>query len=170
MLSALKSASEENTEIIQDRQRDEAEVNNLEDILSLTTGDTNRDFSTPLNIVSNHQTDNVAGTDIQYVVTNSDTNIHSHTPVYGRQSMSKPLTLSINPKNNAIWANEFVDLAVLLTLNTLREIFRMVETLNSLGHENIPSAPYRFQNMTHWMSAFHVFVSIYCLEIPIRGA
>ena len=48
VLSALKSASGENTERIQDRQRDQADVHNLEDILPLTTGDTNRDNSTPL--------------------------------------------------------------------------------------------------------------------------
>jgi hypothetical protein len=58
--------------------------------------------------VRNHQTDNVAGTDIQYVVTNSDTNMHAHTPLYSRQNMSKPLTLGIDLKTKGmIRANEF---------------------------------------------------------------
>ena len=166
----MKSASGENTERIQDRPKDQADVHNLEDILPLTTGDTNRDNSTPANIVRNHQTDNVAGTDIQYVVTNSDTNMHEHTPLYGRQSMSKPLTLGIDPKTKGmIWANEFVDLGELLTHNTPRERFRMVETSNSLGYEKIPPAPCRFQNMTHWMSTFHVFFSIYCQKYPLEA-
>ena len=161
---ALNSASGENSE------RDQADVHNLEDIPHLTTGDTDRNFSTPANIVSNHQTDNVAGTYIQYVVYNSDTNMHSHTPLYGRQSMSKPLTLGINPKTKGmIWANECVDLGVLLTHNTSGERFKMNETTNSLGYENIPPVPYRFRNMTHRMSAFHIFVSIHCQKYPLEA-
>ena len=120
--------------------------------------------------MSNHQTDNVAGTDIQYVVTNSNTNMHSYTPLYGRQSMSKPSTLGINPKTKGmLWANEFVYLGVFLTHNTPRKRFIMVETSNSLGYEKIPPAPYRFQNMTHWMSAFHVIVSLYCQKYPLEA-
>ena len=96
--------------------------------------------------------------------------MHEHTPLYGRQSMSKPLTLGIDPKTKGmIWANEFVDLGELLTHNTPRERFRMVETSNSLGYEKIPPAPCRFQNMTHWMSTFHVFFQHILSEIPIRG-
>jgi len=58
--------------------------------------------------VNDHQTDNLAGTNIQNVVTHtdSDTNMHSHTPLIGRQSISKPLTLGINPQiKGMIWAN-----------------------------------------------------------------
>jgi len=170
VLSALKGASGGNTERIQARLVDQTDVHNLEDILPLTSGDTNRDNSTPSNLVNDHQTDNLAGTNIQNVVTNSDsdTHMHSHTPLFGRQSISKPLTLGINPKiKGMIWENEFVDLGVLLTHNTPREKFRMVENSNSLGYEKIPPAPYRFQNMTHWMSAFHIFVSIYCEKYPM---
>jgi len=45
----------------------------------------------------------------------------------------------------------------------------MNETTNSLGYENIPPVPYRFRNMTHRMSAFHIFVSIHCQKYPLEA-
>ena len=67
--------------------------------------------------------------------------------------MSQPLTLGSNPKTKGIIsANGFGSIINYIT-NIPREIFRMVETLNSVGYEKIPPAPYIFQNMTHLKAA-----------------
>ena len=103
--------------------------------------------------------------ELQQLTTGTCNTSNTTKQTYGRQSLSKPLALGIDPKVKAkIWAQEFIDLGSLLTH---RQRFQFVEQApDTYGYEKLPPPMYRFQNIAHWLSAFHIFVSIYCEKYP----
>ena len=98
--------------------------------------------------------------------TNSSTSPYNFT----RQSISKPLALGISPKvKSQIWSNEYVDLGCLINTKFSKQRYTMVEPPGggfALEKQNPPT--YRFDSVAHWLSAFHVFVGIYCEKYPLN--
>ena len=87
---------------------------------------------------------------------------------YSRQSISKPLALGISPKIKAqIWSHEYIDLGFLINAKFAKHRYSMVEPPEggvALEKQNPPA--YRFESVAHWLSAFHIYVSIYCEKYP----
>jgi hypothetical protein len=83
---------------------------------------------------------------------------------YSRQSISKPLTLGISPKIKAqIWSNEYNDLGCLINTKFAKHRYSMVEPPDGgVALEKQKPTAYRFESVAPWLSAFHIFVSIYC--------
>lgn len=65
---------------------------------------------------------------------------------------------------------EYVDLGTLLTQKPLKQRYQPVEQgTNTLVYEKLPPPQFRFQNIAHWLSAFHIFVSICCQKYPLEA-
>jgi hypothetical protein len=104
--------------------------------------------------------DSVAGTPL----TNSSTSPYNFTG----QSISKPLALGISPKvKSQIWSNEYVDLGSSINTKFSKQPYTIVEPHGggfALEKRNPPT--YQFDSVSHWLSAFHVFVGIYSEKYP----
>ena len=87
---------------------------------------------------------------------------------YSPASVSKPLALGIDPKiKKNIWALEYIDLGCLLNKKQSKVIFKPTETgEEGMAWEKQQPPTYRFENISHWLSAFHSFVSIYSEKYP----
>lgn len=112
-----------------------------------------------------HVISEVAHTNVQYGNTVPGINVNSI--YHGKQSISKPLRLGVDSKTKAkIWVQEYID----LTQKPLKQRFQPVEQgANTLVYEKLPLPQFRFQNIAHWLSAFHIFVSIYCQKYPLEA-
>ena len=87
---------------------------------------------------------------------------------YSRASISKPLALGIDPKIKTIsWALEYIVLGCVLNKKQLKVKFQPTETSEGgMAWEKQQPPTYRFANISHWLSAFHIFVSIYSEKYP----
>ncbi|XP_062602455.1 uncharacterized protein LOC134264174 [Saccostrea cucullata] len=87
---------------------------------------------------------------------------------FSSPSISKPLALGVDPKIKAkIWANEYIDLGSLLNKKFPKVRFQVIESQQGgISWEKQPPPKYRFESVAHWLSAFHIFVSIYCEKYP----
>jgi hypothetical protein len=66
-----------------------------------------------------------------------------------------------------MWADEYVDLGTLLNSKFPRARFTVVEPYEGgMAWEKQKPPTYRFDSVAHWLSAFHIFVSIYCEKYP----
>ena len=88
--------------------------------------------------------------------------------IFSKPSIAKPLALGVNPKIKAtMWADEYVDLGTLLNSKFPRARFTVVEPYEGgMAWEKQKPPTYRFDSVAHWLSAFHIFVSIYCEKYP----
>ena len=66
-----------------------------------------------------------------------------------------------------IWAREYIDLGCLLNKKQSKVKFQPTETSEGgMAWEKQQPPTYRFENISHWLSAFHIFVSIYSEKYP----
>jgi hypothetical protein len=91
-------------------------------------------------------------------------NLQATTINFSNPSISKPLVFGVDPKIKAkIWANEFIDLGVLLNKKFPKVRFQAIESHDGgISWEKQQPLQYCFETVAHWLSAFHIFVSIYC--------
>lgn len=87
---------------------------------------------------------------------------------YSRASISKPLAVGIDPKiKTNIWAQEYIDLGCLLNKKQSKKTFQPTKTSEGgMAWEKQQPPTYWFKNISHWLSAFHIFVSIYSEKYP----
>ena len=87
---------------------------------------------------------------------------------FSRPSIAKSLALGVDPKIKAkIWVHEYVDLGTLLNSKFPQARFTMVEPYEGgMAWEKQKSLTYLFDSVAHWLSAFHIFVNIYCEKYP----
>ena len=80
-------------------------------------------------------------------------------------SMARPLDLGIDPKiKGKIWANQFIDLNVLLPNNRQEKIELVDNGDGVLTFKKSNSG--KIRTIDRWLEAFHIFVAIYASSYP----
>ena len=76
--------------------------------------------------------------------------------------------MGIDPKiKTKIWALEYIDLGCLLNKKQSKVKFQPTETSEGgMAWEKQQPPTYRFENISHWLPAFHIFVNIYSEKYP----
>ena len=115
------------------------------------------------------QTDNLlAGThtNMSDNVPNTNTTVNSN--IQFNSSISKPLALGVDPKIKAkIWAQEYIDIGCLISRKATKPRFQAVESeKGGMIWEKTQPPNFRFESVAHWLSAYHIFVSIYAVKYP----
>ena len=111
---------------------------------------------------------NIGNSILQPITLEADLRTADNSVNYSRASISKPLALDIDPKiKTNIWALEYIDLSCLLNKKQSKVKFQPTETSEGgMAWEKQQPPTYRFENISHWLSAFHIFVSIYSEKYP----
>ena len=111
---------------------------------------------------------NIGNSILQPITLEADLRKADNSLQYSRASISKPLALGIDPKiKTKIWAREYIDLGCLLNKKQSKVKFQPTETSEGgMAWEKQQPPTYRFENISHWLSAFHIFVSIYSEKYP----
>jgi hypothetical protein len=111
---------------------------------------------------------NIGNSILQPITLEADLRTADNSVNYSCASISKPLALGIDPKIKAnIWALEYIDLGCLLNKKQSKGKFQPTETSEGgMAWEKQQPPTYRFENISHWLSAFHIFVSIYSEKYP----
>ena len=111
---------------------------------------------------------NIGNSILQPITLEADLRKADNSVNYSRASISKPLALGIDPKiKTKIWALEYIDLGCLLNKKQSKGKFQPTETSEGgMAWEKQQPPTYRFENISHWLSAFHIFVSIYSEKYP----
>jgi hypothetical protein len=111
---------------------------------------------------------NIGNSSLQPITLDADLRKADNSVNYPRASISKPLALDIDPKiKTIIGALEYIVLGCVLNKKQSKVKFQPTETSEGgMACEKQQPPVYRLENISHWLSAFHIFVSIYSEKYP----